>query len=119
MVDEAHSDGLNANSTEIDNQSRIKVIGPRHPTLITSSIDQLNVLPYSRRGNALFSALIEIPSTYKNALKSKYKDLWKQAINKELDNMNQLKVWEIVDLEEDYKLVGTTWIFRIKTDHQN
>ncbi|MBW0480158.1 hypothetical protein O181_019873 [Austropuccinia psidii MF-1] len=33
--------------------------------------------------------------------------------------MNQLKVWEIVDLKEDYKLVGTTWVFRIKTNHQN
>ncbi|MBW0488783.1 hypothetical protein O181_028498 [Austropuccinia psidii MF-1] len=119
MVGETHSDELNANSTEINNHPRIKVIGPRHPTLITSSIDQLNVLPYSRRGNALFSASIEIPSTYKNALKSKDKDLWKQAINKELDNMNQLKVWEIVDLKDDYKLVGTTWIFRIKTNHQN
>ncbi|MBW0520454.1 hypothetical protein O181_060169 [Austropuccinia psidii MF-1] len=58
MVYGAHSDGLNADSTEIDNQSRIKVIGSFNPTLITSSIDQLNVLPYSRRGNALFSASI-------------------------------------------------------------
>ncbi|MBW0556422.1 hypothetical protein O181_096137 [Austropuccinia psidii MF-1] len=114
MVDGAHSDGLNADSTEIDNQSRIKVICPFNPTLITSSIDQLNVLPYSRRGNAFFSALIEIPSIYKNAVKTKDKDLWKKAINKEPDNMNQLKVWEIIDLKEDYKLVGTTWIFRMK-----
>ncbi|MBW0489914.1 hypothetical protein O181_029629 [Austropuccinia psidii MF-1] len=75
MVDKAHSDELNASITEIDNQPRINVIGPRHPTLITSSIDQLNVLPYSRRRNALFSASIEIPLTYKNALKSKDKDL--------------------------------------------
>ncbi|MBW0523999.1 hypothetical protein O181_063714 [Austropuccinia psidii MF-1] len=119
MVVEALSDGLNTSSTEIDNQSRIKVIGPCHPTLITSIIDQLNVLPYSRRGNGLFSASIEIPSTYKNALKSKDKDLWKQAINKELSNMNQLKVWDFVDLKEDYKLVGTTWIFRIKTNNRN
>ncbi|MBW0501411.1 hypothetical protein O181_041126 [Austropuccinia psidii MF-1] len=119
MVDEAHYDELKASSTEIDNQPRIKVIGPPHPTFITSSIDQLNVLPYSRGGNALFSASIELPLTYKNSLKLKDKDLWKQAINKELDNMNQLKVWEVIDLKEDYKLVGTTWILRIKTNHQN
>ncbi|MBW0472313.1 hypothetical protein O181_012028 [Austropuccinia psidii MF-1] len=92
MVDEAHSDGLNASSTERDNQSRINVIGPCHPTFITSRIDQLNVLPYSRRGNDIFRASIEIPSTYKNDFKSNNKDLWKQAINKELNNMNQLKV---------------------------
>ncbi|MBW0480159.1 hypothetical protein O181_019874 [Austropuccinia psidii MF-1] len=61
MEDEVLSDDLNGNSSEIPNQSRIKIIGPRHPTLITSKIDQLNVLPYSRRGNALFSASIEIP----------------------------------------------------------
>ncbi|MBW0587087.1 hypothetical protein O181_126802 [Austropuccinia psidii MF-1] len=87
--------------------------------LITRCIDQLNVLPYSRRGNALLTTASETPSTYKSALKSKNKDQWLEAINKELPNMNHLKVWEIIDLKEDYKLIGTTWIFRLKTNHLN
>ncbi|MBW0498794.1 hypothetical protein O181_038509 [Austropuccinia psidii MF-1] len=31
--------------------------------------------------------------------------------------MNKLKVWDIVDLRSDYKLVGTTWVFKLKRDH--
>ncbi|MBW0545604.1 hypothetical protein O181_085319 [Austropuccinia psidii MF-1] len=33
--------------------------------------------------------------------------------------MNDLNVWDVVDLKSDYKLVGTTWVFRIKRNHLN
>ncbi|MBW0548337.1 hypothetical protein O181_088052 [Austropuccinia psidii MF-1] len=33
--------------------------------------------------------------------------------------MNTLKVWDVIDLKPDYKLVGTTWVFRIKQNHLN
>ncbi|MBW0520963.1 hypothetical protein O181_060678 [Austropuccinia psidii MF-1] len=31
--------------------------------------------------------------------------------------MNELNVWDIIDLLSDYKLVGTTWVFKVKKDH--
>ncbi|MBW0533913.1 hypothetical protein O181_073628 [Austropuccinia psidii MF-1] len=31
--------------------------------------------------------------------------------------MNELKVWDIIDLRSDYKLVGTTWVLKLKKDH--
>ncbi|MBW0527795.1 hypothetical protein O181_067510 [Austropuccinia psidii MF-1] len=31
--------------------------------------------------------------------------------------MNYLNVWDIVKLKNDYKLVGTTWVFKIKKNH--
>ncbi|MBW0579519.1 hypothetical protein O181_119234 [Austropuccinia psidii MF-1] len=33
--------------------------------------------------------------------------------------MNNLKVWEVVEKHEDYKLVGTTWVFKIKRSNTN
>ncbi|MBW0489358.1 hypothetical protein O181_029073 [Austropuccinia psidii MF-1] len=60
-----------------------------------------------------------IPSIYKNALKSENRIIWQEEIEKELNNTNQHNVWEVIDLKEDYKLVGTTWIFRIKTNDRN
>ncbi|MBW0536727.1 hypothetical protein O181_076442 [Austropuccinia psidii MF-1] len=119
MVDEVHT-GSNERIPEGSGTNTIiHVIGPQHPTLITSSIDQIDVLPYSRRGNTLLTTLSEIPSTYKITLKSKNKDQWLEAISKELHNMNRLKIWEIIDLKEDYKLIGTTSIFQLKTNHSN
>ncbi|MBW0505653.1 hypothetical protein O181_045368 [Austropuccinia psidii MF-1] len=97
----------------------IKIIGPRHPTLITAELNDLNILPYKRRPMALLTASNKTPQTYCGALKSGSHLLWKEAINKELENMHLLKVWDVVDLHEDYKLVGTTWVFKIKRNKLN
>ncbi|MBW0478903.1 hypothetical protein O181_018618 [Austropuccinia psidii MF-1] len=118
MVDEIHSETAETHS-QVNQPSRIKIIGPRHLTLILISIDQLNVLPFARRGNALITNTMTIPSTYKNVLKSENKVFWQEAIDKELNNMNQHSMWEVIDLNKDYKLIGTTWIFRIKTNDWN
>ncbi|MBW0575961.1 hypothetical protein O181_115676, partial [Austropuccinia psidii MF-1] len=61
----------------------------------------------------------ETPRTYKKALESPNKNKWISAIEKELTKMNKLRVWEVVDLKKDYKLVGTTWVFKIKKNHLN
>ncbi|MBW0535199.1 hypothetical protein O181_074914, partial [Austropuccinia psidii MF-1] len=99
--------------------SRIKVIGPRHPTLISSDVNSHNILPYSRRPKALLSIHDETPRTFKQAINSANKDVLNDAIKKELASMNRLSVWDVIDLKSDYKLVGTTWVFRTKRNHLN
>ncbi|MBW0499100.1 hypothetical protein O181_038815 [Austropuccinia psidii MF-1] len=99
--------------------SRIKVIGPCHPTLISSDVNSHNILPYSRRPKALLSIHDETPRTFKQAINSANKDVWNEAIKKELASMNRLSVWDVIDLKSDYKLVGTTWVFRTKRNHLN
>ncbi|MBW0546341.1 hypothetical protein O181_086056 [Austropuccinia psidii MF-1] len=118
MADEIHSKNVETNS-QINHPQKIKIIGPWHPTLISSNINQLNVLPFPRRGNALITNTMTIPSTHKNALKYENRILWQQAIDKELKNINQHNMWEVIDQKEDYKFVGTTCIFRIKTNDRN
>ncbi|MBW0531172.1 hypothetical protein O181_070887 [Austropuccinia psidii MF-1] len=41
------------------------------------------------------------------------------AINKELLLLEKLKVWDIIDLDPPYKLVGTTWVFKKKKNNLN
>ncbi|MBW0546509.1 hypothetical protein O181_086224 [Austropuccinia psidii MF-1] len=41
------------------------------------------------------------------------------AINNKLENMNKLKVWDTIEISEDYKLIETTWVFTIKKNHLN
>ncbi|MBW0574146.1 hypothetical protein O181_113861, partial [Austropuccinia psidii MF-1] len=85
----------------------------------SSNINRSNILPFGQRPKAIITSAINCPRTYKKALISEEKALWEVATKKELQAMNNLSVWVVVDLKSDYKLVGTTWVFRIKCNHLN
>ncbi|MBW0492516.1 hypothetical protein O181_032231 [Austropuccinia psidii MF-1] len=55
--------------------SRIKVIGPWHPTIISSAIDSQHILPYSRRPKVFLSTHNDSPRTFKQALNSSKKEV--------------------------------------------
>ncbi|MBW0476657.1 hypothetical protein O181_016372 [Austropuccinia psidii MF-1] len=97
-------------------RKRIKVIGPRHPTLINSDISEANILPYSRRPTTHLTH--PDPSTFNEALKSEESNTWLSAITKELNNMVELDVWGEVPIKNNYKLIGTTWVFKTKRDEK-
>ncbi|MBW0501515.1 hypothetical protein O181_041230 [Austropuccinia psidii MF-1] len=92
-------------------------IGPRNPKLISSNIDKSNILPYSRRAGALLTSVEVAPWTFKMEINSASKEVWLEAIAEELDSMDTLKVWDIIELDPSFKLVGATWVFKIKKDH--
>ncbi|MBW0533567.1 hypothetical protein O181_073282 [Austropuccinia psidii MF-1] len=96
---------------------RIKFIGPQHPTLINSDITKENILPYSRRPAALLTETD--PLTYNKAIKSNNCEYWRKAIKKEPQNMIDLNFWEDIAVENSYKLIGTTWVFKTKRDGLN
>ncbi|MBW0523085.1 hypothetical protein O181_062800 [Austropuccinia psidii MF-1] len=98
---------------------RLKVIGPRHPTLITSNVDPLHILPYTRRPISYLTISEETPKTYCGALKSDNQLAWVKAIEKELSNMDRLKVWDVIKRKNEYKLISTTWVFKVKKNHLN
>ncbi|MBW0509573.1 hypothetical protein O181_049288 [Austropuccinia psidii MF-1] len=98
---------------------RIKVIGPRHPTLVSSAINPDNILPYPRRAGALLTTLDNTPNTYSKAISGPPKEVWLEAINRELSSMEKLNVWDVVEIDPTYKLVGTTWVLKTKRDHLN
>ncbi|MBW0515470.1 hypothetical protein O181_055185, partial [Austropuccinia psidii MF-1] len=99
VVDEAHTDEQEFQSLEsvtaLATTSRIKE--SRCPTLLGGSNTR----------------------TFKGALQSPEKDFWKAAIDNELCSMESLNVWEVVEQQESCKLVGTTWVFKIKKNHSN
>ncbi|MBW0478761.1 hypothetical protein O181_018476 [Austropuccinia psidii MF-1] len=59
VVDETNTDVPSKGKNETPEISRIKVIGPRNPTIILSNLNTNNILLYSRRSNALVTTVSE------------------------------------------------------------
>ncbi|MBW0555084.1 hypothetical protein O181_094799 [Austropuccinia psidii MF-1] len=98
-----------------ENPQRIKVIGPQHPTLIRGDVDQSNILPFPHRPKALISMEDGDPLSYSRAVNGcKDSNRWIAAMEKELEMMKNLEVWDVVKREPHYKVVGTTWVFKKK-----
>ena len=62
----------------------------------------------------------EEPETVKEALASVDKSKWQEAMKKELDSLHANEVWDLVELPEHRKTVGSKWVFKVKvsTDGQ-
>ncbi|GKB17956.1 putative retrotransposon ty1-copia subclass protein, partial [Tanacetum coccineum] len=56
------------------------------------------------------------PANNKAALLDPESDKWLNAMNVEMQSMNENEVWELVDLLPDGKTVGHKWLFKKKTD---
>ncbi|KNZ45850.1 uncharacterized protein VP01_773g1 [Puccinia sorghi] len=73
------------------------VMSDKAPKDISSKIDESNNILHSKRRAHLAIALhtSEIPRTYREAMLSSDASCWSQVIDKELQAMNDLCVWEI------------------------
>ncbi|MBW0466666.1 hypothetical protein O181_006381 [Austropuccinia psidii MF-1] len=97
---------------------RIRVIGSRHPTLISSEIRTYIILLFSRRAHKTnLTKNTLVLSNYKTAIESEDKKEWMIEINKELLNMEKLGVWSIEDRKKNDHLITTAWVFKVKKDH--
>ncbi|MBW0543256.1 hypothetical protein O181_082971 [Austropuccinia psidii MF-1] len=80
-------------------KQRVKVIGPRHPNIITSNVDSMHILPYSQKEKVLLTTIDNAPKTYYKAIHGKNKLEWEYAIKKEFSTMNKLEVWDIIEFK--------------------
>ncbi|MBW0473055.1 hypothetical protein O181_012770 [Austropuccinia psidii MF-1] len=93
----------------------IKVIGRRHPTLIRSEISQVNILPYHRQPVALLTHTND-SNSFNKALKSPDSEFSIAAVKRELSSIIKLNVWEVIQIKEEYKLIGTMWVLKSKEE---
>ncbi|GJZ43614.1 putative retrotransposon protein [Tanacetum coccineum] len=54
------------------------------------------------------------PANYKAALLDPESDKWLSAMNVEIQSMKDNKVWDLVDLPPNDKIVGSKWLFKKK-----
>jgi len=64
------------------------------------------------------AASIDEPSTYIEALASSEGLLWKEAMKRELDSLEENKVWELTELPEGRIAVGCKWVFKKKRNEK-
>ncbi|MBW0500072.1 hypothetical protein O181_039787 [Austropuccinia psidii MF-1] len=83
-----YSDSLSLENSLPPAARQIKVIRPRHPTLINSDISESNILPHSSQKVTLLTEKELL--IYTQALKSNYQKLWKEAIHKAIQSMLNL-----------------------------
>ncbi|UYV81355.1 hypothetical protein LAZ67_20000905, partial [Cordylochernes scorpioides] len=56
------------------------------------------------------------PQTFEEAVCSPESDLWKNAMQEELNCLEERQTWVITNLPKNKKVIGNRWVFKIKGD---
>jgi transposase InsO family protein len=54
------------------------------------------------------------PTTWDEMMNSKDRDKWLEAVNAEINSLNNMNTWTIINKEPNQKLINSKWIFKIK-----
>lgn len=57
---------------------------------------------------------IKEPRTYEKAILSKKKDEWIKAMNEKMQSLEKNGTWQLTNLPDDRKAVGSKWVYKIK-----
>jgi hypothetical protein len=60
--------------------------------------------------------LADDPGTYKEAMISLNSSKWLEAMKHELRSMSSNEVWDLVDIPNGVKTVGSKWVYKTKFD---
>ncbi|RMD39150.1 hypothetical protein DV735_g5979, partial [Chaetothyriales sp. CBS 134920] len=60
-----------------------------------------------------------VPSSYKETLKSPEQDEWKQAMDRELAELDKQNTWTLVKKPADRKVLKGKWVYALKTTADN
>ncbi|MBW0558248.1 hypothetical protein O181_097963 [Austropuccinia psidii MF-1] len=98
---------------------RIKVIGPRHPTLISSEMNSENILLFPQRQQRanITNQGCSTPKSFNEAMTSPNKENWNTAIKKELENMEKLNVWTLRKKTTKDHPITSTWVLKEKQNN--
>jgi transposase InsO family protein len=67
------------------------------------------------KGSVYLSIGKNEPSTYHDAMQSNDSKFWLDAINCEIQSLNKMNTWDVVDRPANTKPIRSKWVFKIKT----
>jgi Reverse transcriptase (RNA-dependent DNA polymerase) len=84
----------------------------------TKPDNQTNLAEELFLGTTFLSAGAEedLPKSYEEAIKGPEADKWKEAMDAEIGQLNEMGTWEEVELPEERKAIGCRWVFLRKKD---
>ena len=71
---------------------------------------------YYRESVAIASDVPREPAKVKDVLASPEKAKWLDVMQKEMESLTTNDVWDLVELPSDRTVVGSKWVFKLKTD---
>ena len=63
---------------------------------------------------------VTVPESYQQAMKLPEAELWKEAAQKEIKSLQDLKVYTLVPISNvpnGQNVIGSKWVFKLKTDN--
>lgn len=77
-----------------------------------------NIDPYIRDNYVSYGAVCidDEPNTFNNAMKRSDSAQWMNAMKEEIAAMYQNKTWDLVDLPQGKNVIGSRWVYKLKTD---
>lgn len=62
---------------------------------------------------------MEEPTTLREALSSTHRSNWEEAMQNEMQALEENNTWEVVDRTENMEYVDSKWVFKLKRDSKN
>ena len=56
------------------------------------------------------------PTTYSEAIRAADLEMWRKAMNEEIESLKSMGTWEVTPLPADRKAISCKWVYRIKRD---
>ena len=66
----------------------------------------------------LLEEIEEEPETYEEAIESKYKENWEEAMQREMEAIDENHTWTLEPLPKNRQAIGSKWVFKMKRDSQ-
>lgn len=91
-----------------------EIVLPRRSTRVTR---QVKPYQYGDRAPFFYSASCKRepePRTFTEAINSTHSNEWLEAMNDELDAIEENQTWEVVDLPHGRRAIGSKWVFKTK-----
>ena len=61
----------------------------------------------------------DLPRSYDEAIKGPEANQWKEAMDAEMNQLNEMGTWKKEDLPEEQKAIGCRWVFACNFCHRH
>ena len=114
---EVSADGVDLNADGVGDDADESVVVPENVERAPRRSERVRHRPtYYSEGASVAAGGIEEPTSYQEAEASPNKSKWEEAMQAEMRSLRRNDVWELVELPENRKVVGSKWVYKVKVD---